>query len=43
MPTKEVETPVKTPVKPEESPDKFYQPERLCPNQRKDGTWRSLP
>jgi|FLYL01.1.fsa_nt_gi hypothetical protein len=44
------ETPVKTnvpgpeterPVK--EDPDRFYWPERLCPDQTQKSTWRSLP
>lgn len=39
-------TPVKTPVKaPSETPgpERWYQPERLCPNQRKEGAERSRP
>ena len=47
MPT---EAPVKAPPKaPEKSPDKkpsperYYEPKRLCPDQKKDGGWRTQP
>ena len=47
MPT---EAPVKTPTKtPTKSPDKkpaperYYEPRRLCPDQKKDGAWRTQP
>ena len=47
MPTEApVETPVKAPeVTPDDSPspDRFYSPERLCPDQRKDGGHRTAP
>lgn len=44
-----VETPVKTgsPVResptPFDDPQRFYQPERLCPDQGKEGGWKSRP
>lgn len=49
-PTTPTETPVQTPTRtpgesPSEmpSPDRFYQPERLCPDQSQQGAWRSRP
>lgn len=42
-----VETPVKSPVRTEPDrvpdPDRYYQPERLCPQQKKDATRWSAP
>ena len=40
------EAPVKTPgITPEETPgpERHYQPEKLCPDQRKDGAWPCIP
>lgn len=46
----ETSTPVKTgaPTQapermPMEDPERYYQPERLCPDQSKDGGWRARP
>lgn len=42
-PTK-TDTPTTTPTKQDEpSPERYYNPERLCPSQRKDGTRWSTP
>lgn len=46
MPQAPVKDPVKTPVRtPEErpGPDRYYQPERLCPAQKQDATRWSAP
>jgi hypothetical protein len=42
-PTK-TDAPTKAPEKQSDpEPDRFYNPERLCPSQRKDGTRWSMP
>lgn len=42
-PTK-TDTPTTTPTKQDDpAPERFYNPERLCPAQRKDGTRWSMP
>ncbi len=45
MPT---EAPAKTPTKaptedPNPGPERYYRPDRLCPDQKQDGGWRSRP
>lgn len=43
VPTK---TPTQTPTKnpePGTAPERYYQPERLCPDQRQKGSWRARP
>jgi len=44
--TTPVETPVRAPTQvPDDmpGPEKFYNPERLCPDQKRDGGWRTRP
>lgn len=51
MPAPQTDSPTKTgaPTRerpfesPRPGPERHYQPERLCPTQRKDGTWKSRP
>ena len=35
--------PVREEPSPMEDPDRYYNPERLCPEQGKEGTWKSRP
>ena len=46
-PRPETETKTGTPVAPEKAPmpdpERHYQPQRLCPDQTKDGGWRARP
>ena len=45
MPTApvKVDAPTRAPVMPSEDPERYYHPERLCPDQRQDGGWRTRP
>lgn len=36
-------TPVREDPAPFDDPDRYYQPDRLCPDQSKEGTWHSRP
>lgn len=43
-PTKpDIGTPIREEPAPMDDPDRYYNPERLCPDQSKEGTWKSLP
>lgn len=41
--TPDVGSPVRPDVAPLAEPDRYYQPDRLCPDQSKEGTWKSRP
>ncbi len=47
MPKQNTETKTTTPTPtreaPQFAPDRYYQPERLCPNQRQEATRWSMP
>lgn len=43
-PTKpDIGTPTRQEPSPFDDPDRYYQPDRLCPDQSKEGTWKSRP
>lgn len=47
MPETPTRTRPDTPTRPDTSPigdpERYYNPERLCPEQGKEGTWKSRP
>ena len=41
--TPDIGSPVREDPAPMDDPDRYYQPDRLCPDQSKEGTWKSRP